>query len=117
MRTAYFDCFSGISGDMTIGALLDAGASFEELRVQLAGLNVPGYEVASEKVTKQGIAGTKFHVHVHDPGTQHRRLRDIEAILRGSGLASHVQDRALQVFTRLADAEASIHHTTIDQVH
>lgn len=117
MRTAYFDCFSGISGDMTIGALVDAGASFEELRVQLARLNVPGYELASEKVTKQGIAGTKFHVYVHDPGTQHRRLRDIETILRGSALASHIQARTLEVFTRLAEAEASIHHTAIDQVH
>ena len=96
MRTAYFDCFSGISGDMTIGALVDAGASFEELRVQLARLNVPGYELASEKVTKQGIAGTKFHVYVHDPGTQHRRLRDIGTILRDSALASHIQARALE---------------------
>src|SRR5262245_16965295 len=117
MRTAYFDCFSGISGDMTVGALVDAGASFEELRVQLARLNVPGYELTSEKVTKQGIAGTKFHVHVYDPGTQHRRLRDIETILRGSALASHIQDRSLEVFTRLAKAEAAIHHTTIAQVH
>ena len=117
MRTAYFDCFSGISGDMTIGALVDAGASFEELQAQLAKLNVPGYELASEKVTKQGIAGTKFHVHVRDPGTQHRRLRDIETILRGSVLAPHIQDRVLEVFTRLAEAEATIHHTTIEQVH
>jgi uncharacterized protein (TIGR00299 family) protein len=117
MRTAYLDCFSGISGDMTAGALVDAGANFEALRAQLATLNVPGYELAIEKVTKQGIAGTKFHVRVHDPGTQHRRLRDIEAILHGSGLASHLQDRALEVFTRLAEAEAAVHHLPIDQVH
>lgn len=117
MRTAYFDCFSGISGDMTIGALVDAGASFEVLRDQLAALHVPGFDVAIEKVTKQGIAGTKFHVHVRDPGTQHRRLRDIETILHASGLAARIQERALEVFTRLAEAEATIHHTTIDQVH
>jgi uncharacterized protein (TIGR00299 family) protein len=117
MRTAYFDCFSGISGDMMTGALVDAGANFEALRAQLSTLNVPGYELAIEKMTKQGIAGTKFHVHVHDPGTEHRRLRDIEAILRGSELESHIQDRALEVFTRLAVAEAAVHHTTIDQVH
>jgi uncharacterized protein (TIGR00299 family) protein len=117
MRTAYFDCFSGISGDMTIGALVDAGASFEVLRDQLATLHVPGFDVAIEKVTKQGIAGTKFHVHVHDPGTQHRRLRDIEAILHASGLAARIQERALEVFTSLAEAEATIHHTTTDQVH
>jgi uncharacterized protein (TIGR00299 family) protein len=117
MRTAYFDCFSGISGDMTIGALVDAGASFEVLRDQLATLHVPGFDVSIEKVTKQGIAGTKFHVHVHDPGTQHRRLRDIAAILHASGLEARIQERALGVFTRLAKAEATIHHTSIDQVH
>jgi pyridinium-3,5-bisthiocarboxylic acid mononucleotide nickel chelatase len=117
MRTAYFDCFSGISGDMTIGALVDAGASFEVLREQLTTLHVPGFDVAIEKVTKQGIAGTKFHVHVHDPGTQHRRLRDITAILHASGLEARIQERALEVFTRLAEAEATIHHTSIDQVH
>jgi pyridinium-3,5-bisthiocarboxylic acid mononucleotide nickel chelatase len=117
MRTAYFDCFSGISGDMMTGALVDAGANFEALRARLSTLNVPGYELAIEKMTKQGIAGTKFHVHVHDPGTEHRRLRDIEAILRGSALESHIQDRALEVFTRLAVAEATVHHMTIDQVH
>ena len=117
MRTAYFDCFSGISGDMTIGALIDAGVSFEELRAQVATLQVTGFELATEKVTKHGIAGTKFHVHVHDPGTERRRLHDIEAILRSSGLPPRIQDRALEVFTRLAQAEAIVHHTTIDQVH
>lgn len=117
MRTVYFDCFSGISGDMTIGALIDAGADFEVLRNRLATLPLSGYELAIEKVTKQGIAGTKFHVHVHDPGTQHRRLRDIAAILHASGLEPYLQTRALEVFTRLAEAEATIHHTTIDQVH
>jgi pyridinium-3,5-bisthiocarboxylic acid mononucleotide nickel chelatase len=117
MRTAYFDCFSGISGDMTIGALVDAGASFEALRAQLAALNVPGYELSVEKVIKHGLAGTKFHVHVHEPGTQHRRLRDIETILHGSGLESRIQARALEVFTRLAEAEATVHHTTVDHVH
>jgi uncharacterized protein (TIGR00299 family) protein len=117
MRTAYFDCFSGISGDMTVGALIDAGVNFEALRTQLATLPLPGYELSVEKVTKQGIAGTKFHVQVHSPGTQHRRLGDIEAIMHASGLAPHVQARALQVFTRLAEAEAAIHHTTVDRVH
>jgi uncharacterized protein (TIGR00299 family) protein len=117
MRTAYFDCFSGISGDMTIGALIDAGADFEAVCSQLATLPLSGYELAIEKVTKQGIAGTKFHVHVHDPGTQHRRLRDVAAILQGSGLTASLQTRALEIFTRLAEAEATIHQTTLEQVH
>jgi uncharacterized protein (TIGR00299 family) protein len=117
MRTAYFDCFSGISGDMTIGALIDAGADFEEMRAQLARLNVPGYALTIDKVTKQGIAGTKFHVHVQDPGTHHRRLRDIAALLQASRLEPSIQERTLAVFTRLAQAEAMIHHTTIEEVH
>lgn len=117
MRIAYFDCFSGISGDMAIGALLDAGLSFEALRTQLAALNISGYALAAEKVKKHGIAGTKFHVDVHDPGPHHRRLRDIEAILRASRLEGQIQERALAVFTRLAEAEALIHHTTVDDVH
>jgi pyridinium-3,5-bisthiocarboxylic acid mononucleotide nickel chelatase len=117
MRTAYFDCFSGISGDMTIGALIDAGASFEELRAQLATLNVPGYELAIEKVMKHSIAGTKFHVNVHDAGPQHRRLRDIEALLRASRLQSSIQEHTLAIFARLAEAEAAIHQTTVEQVY
>jgi uncharacterized protein (TIGR00299 family) protein len=117
MRTAYFDCFSGISGDMAIGALIDAGMSFEALRDQLATLNIPGYDLAAERVKKHGIAGTKFHVNVHDSGPHHRRLRDIEAILRASRLEVQIQERALAVFTRLAEAEAIIHHTTVDDVH
>ncbi|HXH10235.1 MAG TPA: nickel pincer cofactor biosynthesis protein LarC [Alphaproteobacteria bacterium] len=117
MRIAYFDCFSGISGDMAIGALLDAGLSFEALRTQLAALNISGYALAAEKVKKHGIAGTKFHVDVHDPGPHHRRLRDIEAILRASRLEGQIQERALAVFTRLAEAEALIHQTTVDDVH
>jgi uncharacterized protein (TIGR00299 family) protein len=117
MRTAYFDCFSGISGGMAVGALVDAGASVEELRAQLVRLHIPGYELAHEQVTKQGVAGTKVHVRVHPPDTQRRRLHDVETILRGSTLASHIQDRTRQIFSRLAEAEATIHHTTVDRVH
>jgi uncharacterized protein (TIGR00299 family) protein len=116
MRTAYFDCFSGISGDMTIGALVDAGMSFEELQAQLAKLHVPGYELASEKVTKHGLGGTKFQIYAHDSDTPPRGLRDIETILRGSALASHIQERALAVFTRLANAEATTHRMAVGQV-
>jgi len=100
MRTAFFDCFSGISGDMTLGALIDAGLDFEELRARLATLNVPGYDLSVEKVKKQGISGTKFHVHVRDPGPQHRHLQDVEAIIRASALEPEVQARAVGVFTR-----------------
>jgi uncharacterized protein (TIGR00299 family) protein len=117
MRVAYFDCFSGISGDMTVGALIDAGLSFDELRGWLATLNLPGYELSIERVSKHGISGTKFHVQVHDPGPHHRRLRDIEALIRASALERPVQERALAIFTQLAQAEATVHRIPVDQVH
>jgi len=117
MRVAYFDCFSGISGDMTLGALIDAGLSFDDLRAHLAMLNVPGYALSIERLSKHGISGTKFHVQVHDPGPHHRRLRDIEALIRASGLGPAIQERALAVFTRLAQAEATVHQIGVDEVH
>jgi uncharacterized protein (TIGR00299 family) protein len=117
MRTAYFDCFSGISGDMTIGALIDAGLSFEDLRAQLALLNVQGYELSVEKVKKRGFGGTKFHVRVGDSEPHRRGLHDIEAIIHASALDARVQERALAVFTRLAEAEAAVHQSTVDHVH
>ena len=61
MTLAYFDCFSGISGDMTLGALVDAGVSIDALRAELAKLNLPGYELKAEKVKRSGIAATKVH--------------------------------------------------------
>jgi pyridinium-3,5-bisthiocarboxylic acid mononucleotide nickel chelatase len=117
MRTAYFDCFSGISGDMTIGASIDAGLSFEALHAQLAKLPVGGYELSAEKVKKRGFGGTKFHVQVCDANHPHRRLHDIEALVRGSALEATVQERTLAVFTRLAQAEATVHQSTVEQVH
>jgi pyridinium-3,5-bisthiocarboxylic acid mononucleotide nickel chelatase len=116
MRIAYFDCFSGISSDMVIGALVDAGVSFQELQTRLANLHVPGYALASEKVTKHGLAGTKFHVFVRDSDASARGLRAVETILRASALASPLQERALAVFTRLANAEATIRHIAVEQV-
>ncbi len=117
MRIAYFDCFSGISGDMTIGALLDAGLSFEDLRAQLALLNVQGYELAVEKVKKRGFGGTKFHVRLGDAEPHQRGLHDIEAIIHASALDATVQERTLAVFTRLAEAEAAVHQSTVEHVH
>jgi hypothetical protein len=117
MRTAYFDCFSGISGDMTIGALLDAGLGFEDLRAQLALLNLHGYELSVEKVKKRGFGGTKFLVRVGDGEPPRRGLHEIEAIIKASALDARVQERILAVFTRLAEAEAAVHQSTVERVH
>jgi uncharacterized protein (TIGR00299 family) protein len=71
----------------------------------------------SEKVKKRGFGGTKFHVHVCDPEPHHRRLQAIEAIIRASTLDGAVQERTLAVFTRLAEAEAAVHRSTVDHLH
>ena len=84
MTIAYFDCFSGISGDMTLGALVDAGMPIEVLRSELAKLNLPGYTLSSERVRRSGLAATKVHVVLDEKKQPARHLSDIEAIINGS---------------------------------
>ena len=116
MKTAYFDCFSGISGDMTVGALIDAGADFNTFQSILSNLNLSGYEVSAEKVLKNGISSTSFKVHV--TGDQsHRNLNDILAIIEASSFNQKIKNDAAAIFNILARAEASIHGTTIDKIH
>ncbi|MBV9849717.1 MAG: nickel pincer cofactor biosynthesis protein LarC [Armatimonadetes bacterium] len=119
MTTAYFDCFSGISGDMTLGALLAcAGADEARLREGLAALGVPGYELTVETVQRQGITATDVDVKLLETDRGHgRHLSDITRILRESRLSQRVQGQALAVFTRLADAEAKIHGTSREEIH
>jgi uncharacterized protein (TIGR00299 family) protein len=115
-RIAYFDCFSGISGDMTLGALVDAGLDPAALEAELRKLNVEGWTIAAERVVRYGIAGTKLHVRTGEQHV-HRHLSDIAEILAASALDQDVQQRALAIFTRLADAEAAAHGTSRDEVH
>ena len=118
MRTAYFDCFSGVSGDMTLAALLACGADETAFRDRLGALNVPGYTLVIQRVTRLGITATDVNVILLDADQQHgRHLSDIAAILDSSSLPPRVHQNALAVFTRLADAEAKIHGTTREQVH
>lgn len=116
MRIAYFDCFAGISGDMTLGALVDAGLSFEELKVELAKLNLQEYEIKQEKVIKQGMTGTKIHVLAQEEHV-HRHLNDITQIIQESKLTEEVKAKAVAVFRKLAEAEAKVHGTSPDEVH
>lgn len=117
MTFAYFDCFSGISGDMILGALVDAGVSIDALRAELAKLNLPGYEITSEKVLRSGIAATKVHVRIDHDHHAERRLSDILAIINGSSLSEAVRAKSTAIFKRLADAEAKVHGTTPEQIH
>ncbi|AHF07191.1 nickel pincer cofactor biosynthesis protein LarC [Desulfitobacterium metallireducens] len=116
MRIAYFDCFAGISGDMTLGALVDAGLDFEVLKSELAKLHLHDFEIQQEKVTKLGMTGTKIHVLAQE-GHVHRHLQDITRIIEESELIEEVKEKAIAIFRRLAEAEGKVHGTTPEQVH
>ena len=116
MKLAYFDCFSGISGDMALGALVDAGCDVERLRAELRGLQVPGWELSAEKVWKNGMAATYVRVKSADQ-QKHRSLSTILEILQKSQLAPQVRDRAAAIFQKLGEAEARVHDVPIEKIH
>src|SRR5690242_19384755 len=104
MKLAYFDCFSGISGDMTLGALVDAGCDLAQLPAELGTLQVTGWEISAETVWKNGMAATYVRVKPEDQ-QKHRSLGAILEILRNSQLAPQVRDRASAIFQKLGEAE------------
>ncbi len=118
MKILYFDCFAGISGDMTVGALLDLGVSLETLRTELAKLPLPtaAYRLEAERTSRHGIGATQFTVHVgeHQP---HRHYSDIAGMIEQSSLPEKVKEMAQRVFFRLAEAEARVHEVEIGHVH
>jgi pyridinium-3,5-bisthiocarboxylic acid mononucleotide nickel chelatase len=118
MRTLYLDCFSGISGDMIVGALIDAGADFPAIQTALSSLHVHGFRLEAGKVNKRGIQATQFHVVIeaaeHHP---HRHLHTIVEIIRAGALPDSVKNAAIQTFERLAEAEAAVHGTTVEKIH
>ncbi len=125
-RLLYFDCFSGISGDMTLGALIDAGLPLGELKRALGSLAVSGIDISTKRVLRAGVSATQFIVHEHQHDHDHhdhrhdhphRSLPEIFTVIDGSALSPAGRDRAKQLFQRLAEAEASIHQMPIDQVH
>src|ERR1700740_2167037 len=116
MKAAYFDCFSGISGDMTLGALVDAGCPLDALRSRLQGLRVPGWEISAEEVWKNGMAATHVRVKTEDTQT-HRSLSAIVDILEKSKLDGRVRERAGAIFTKLGEAEAAVHDVPVEKIH
>ena len=116
MKTLYFDCFAGASGDMILGAMVAAGVDPNVLSQQLERLNVEGFNVQFKKVTRAGLGATYAVVetaHEH----KHRHLSDILMIIDNSSLSDGVKKRASQIFTRLAEAEARVHNEPIEHVH
>ncbi len=117
MKIAYFDCFSGISGDMTLGALLACGVETEWLRAELQRLNLPGWRLDVEPTSRNGIGATDVTVAITEEQGHGRHLHHIEEILAKSVISPAIQAKALAVFIKLADAEARIHQTTPDRIH
>jgi uncharacterized protein (TIGR00299 family) protein len=116
MRIVYFDCFAGISGDMTLGALLDAGADEGQFRRELGKLKRVEFDLRISKVVKNGIQATDVTV-IPKGDESHRRLDDVSAIIQSSDLSDKVKARSIDVFRRLAEAEGTVHGTTPEEVH
>jgi len=116
MKTAYFDCIAGASGDMMLGALVDAGLPAATLEAELAKLHIKDFHLHVGKVMKNCFAATKVDVHVHDDAPE-RHLADIRKVVADSHLSDHVKQTAIRIFTRICEAEAAIHNSTVDQVH
>ncbi len=117
MRIAYFDCYSGISGDMILGTLVDVGFPVEALRAEIAKLNLPGVDLKSEKVRRGNFTGTRVHVITPQEPRAHRHLSDILAILEKSELTEPVLMPVRRIFQRLGDAEASVHGVPVERIH
>ncbi len=131
MRTLYLDAFSGISGDMFIGALLDLGVDFDQLKQELAKLGVSGYQLSCQQEAKSSIYGTNFdvllphekdHGFIEEPAHQHhhhhgRHLQEILDLIANSDLSGWVKEKASAVFNEIAQAEAIVHHLPLTEVH
>ncbi len=115
-RILYFDCFSGVSGDMLLGALMGAGCDFKKWRAAMETLPVDGWSASVKKVRRGGLSGTKITVKIASPQPR-RNLPQIEKIIKKSKLPPAVRERAAAVFGRLAQAEARAHGIGMDEVH
>ena len=124
-RLLYFDCFSGISGDMALGAMLDAGLPLDDLKGALGSLAVSGFEVSAARVLRAGVSSTRLIVHEHadhqPPAASrhhpHRHLPAIFKLIDQSALSAAGRDRAKAMFQRLAEVEAGIHQMPVEKVH
>jgi pyridinium-3,5-bisthiocarboxylic acid mononucleotide nickel chelatase len=117
MKIAYFDCFSGASGDMILGSLIDAGLSPRRLREELKKLRIPMVHLRAKKVLKGGISGTQVIVEGKSERRPHRNLKEILRIIERSGIEAEVKEKSKEIFKRIASAEAKIHQTPMEEVH
>ena len=116
MRIAYLDCASGLSGDMTLGALVDAGVDLATVQAGIDSLGLPSCRLVVEQVKKRGFRALQLTVE-HEPEHKHRHLHHIEAMIDRGSLNVRQKELAKRIFQRLGEAEAKVHGTTIEKVH
>jgi len=117
MTILYLDLFSGASGDMLLGALVDLGLPLEALRAELEKMSLSGYELEAERQVRHGLSGTCLHVRDLTRAHPARHLPEVRRLIEGSALVDRVKKNSLAVFERLAGAEAAIHGISVDEVH
>lgn len=117
MKIAYLNPFSGISGDMLLGALVDAGVPLAHLKKELKKIPVEGYRLAAEKVRRHGIAATKVDVHLTRHGHPARTWKDVQTLIRKSSLSPDIAARGLKIFEILFQAEAKVHGVAFEEAH
>ena len=117
MRIGYLDCFAGIAGDMWVGALLDLGIQLDDLLPAVRSLGLEGVSVEASKVTRAGLCGTHFVVHVPGPASPARHLADLNAVLERADLPERVSTQCAAVFRALAEVEAAVHDRPVEKVH
>ena len=116
MKTLYFDCFAGASGDMILGAMVAAGVDPDALREQLSLLNVEGFKIDFETTARSGLSATYARVVTTDQ-SKHRHLSHVRRIIEESGVTDAAKELAIRIFIRLAEAEARVHNEPIEKVH
>ncbi|MBI5211841.1 MAG: nickel pincer cofactor biosynthesis protein LarC [Nitrospirae bacterium] len=119
-KIAYFDCFAGISGDMCLGALVDAGVSLSALKKEFKKLPISGYSLVSKKVIRCGVSATKVDVIIKKAkGKRHeaKKWKDVEKTIKTSSLPEHIKQKGLHIFKKLFEAEATVHGEPFEKVH
>jgi uncharacterized protein (TIGR00299 family) protein len=116
VKVGYLDCFSGLSGDMILGALVDSGLAITQLSAELEKLKLKGYQISSRPEKRGVITGTRFLVNLENAKPKQRRLDDVANLIVKSDLSNPVKERSVAIFKRLAEAEAKVHRTPVQEV-
>ena len=117
MKIAYFDTIAGISGDMTLGALVSAGVPLDELNKELQALGIGGFELQARHIERNGMVATKVDVVISEQPHYHRHIKDIEELIEKSSLTDNVKERSKKIFREVAIAESKVHNIAIEKVH